>query len=630
MHIVREILDGGQVGDVDTAVFWDVVQNYTVTEEDDAYVIRHDTLGNPAVLPPGFTRVSDGTDTLRNIELVKFGDGLGGFRTFNIADLIQRPATGAAVLGGDLTPIEGQTLTVSTASIQDPNGITGPANFAFQWQSSVNGVDFIDIVGATGASLLIPDAAGTALGALHGLFLRSVVTLTDDIGGTQVFTTGPTTAPVGMNLDVSASLVGVTFTTGPATDDVMTGSNFDDVLWGLAGNDLIFGGGGNDSLMGGAGNDLLDGGAGLDTAHFSIALNDIENISLVAGTSDISVFNAAPPADYTDTLRSIEVLRFGAANFAVVIDGNVGGSTMEGGDGSQALFGGAGNDNLLGQVGDDILIGGAGNDDIRGGQGSDTIFQASTDGRDTIRGGNGAGVDTYILSGVAGAETFRIYTTAAWAALAGNNLASLNNAATEIVITRNGTDAASIIAELDGIEEIKVNSLLTTQNNGNNNLGPDGGPSDGDTIIVTGDFRATDLDYNTIRVSGSNANDTVDISGLQSDHRLVFNANGGTDTVIGSVRSQDIINGTVNDLRSTGGASFGAGDGIDALAGGPVGSALIGGSDAGEVSRGRTMIEMDQIFPLDTVETGPVEPVFVNDAPVELTERQVITDYLVS
>jgi hypothetical protein len=42
------------------------------------------------------------------------------------------------------------------------------------------------------------------------------------------------------------------------------------------------------------------------------------------------------------------------------------------------------------------------------------------------------------------------------------------------------------------------------------------------------------------------------------------------------------------------------------------------------------MIEMDQIFPLDTVETGPVEPVFVNDAPVDLTERQVITDYLVS
>ena len=42
------------------------------------------------------------------------------------------------------------------------------------------------------------------------------------------------------------------------------------------------------------------------------------------------------------------------------------------------------------------------------------------------------------------------------------------------------------------------------------------------------------------------------------------------------------------------------------------------------------MIEMDVVMPLDIVETGPIEPVFVNDAPVELIERQVITDYLVS
>ena len=47
----------------------------------------------------------------------------------------------------------------------------------------------------------------------------------------------------------------------------------------------------------------------------------------------------------------------------------------------------------------------------------------------------------------------------------------------------------------------------------------------------------------------------------------------------------------------------------------------------------RTMIEMDQIFPLDTVETGPVAPVFVNDAPVDLgggDQRSILTDYPVS
>src|SRR3546814_9874112 len=36
--------------------------------------------------------------------------------------------------------------------------------------------------------------------------------------------------------------------------------------------------------------------------------------------------------------------------------------------------------------------------------------------------------------------------------------------------------------------------------------------------------------------------DTVDISGLNSDHRLVFNTGGGADRFIGDSRPQDIVN----------------------------------------------------------------------------------------
>jgi len=482
-----------------------------------------------------------------------------------------------------------------------------------------------DIDGETAATLNIPDAEGTAFGALHGLFLRSVVTLTDNLGGTQVFTTGATTTAVGMNLDVSGSPVGVTFLTGPGTNDVMTGSDFNDVLFGLLGNDEIFGGAGDDRLMGGGGDDLLDGGAGTDTAHFSVALNDFENIALVPGTSDISIFNDGAAGASTDTLRGIEVLRFGAANFAVVIDGNVGGSTHNGGDGSQALFGGAGNDTLLGALGDDIIIGGAGNDNVRGGNGNDWFFQTgATDGRDMVRGGDDTGIDTYVLSGVAGAEAFGIFTRNAF--LTANPGAVLNGV-TEIVVTRNGT----VIAELDGIEEIKVNSLLTTNENGNGIV--DGGLVDGDTVTIVGDFTQTDLDYNTIRVTGSNASDTVDISGLQSDHRLVFTTNGGADAIVGAVRTQDIINGAVNDLRTTEATTFGAQDGLDAMVGRSVQAAMIGGSSDGGMPHGRTMIEMDPIVSLDTVETAPVAPVFVNDAPVDLgggDQRSILTDYPVS
>ena len=58
-----------------------------------------------------------------------------------------------------------------------------------------------------------------------------------------------------------------------------------------------------------------------------------------------------------------------------------------------------------------------------------------------------------------------------------------------------------------------------------------------------------------IHINGSNANDTVDISGLTSAHRVVFDSNGGTDSVIGTVRPQDVITGipgiSASDLHVT-------------------------------------------------------------------------------
>ena len=55
-------------------------------------------------------------------------------------------------------------------------------------------------------------------------------------------------------------------------------------------------------------------------------------------------------------------------------------------------------------------------------------------------------------------ETYRIYTRQALDDVAGQQPERLN-AATEIVVTRNGTNAASIIAELREIEEIRINGV---------------------------------------------------------------------------------------------------------------------------------------------------------------------------
>jgi Ca2+-binding RTX toxin-like protein len=196
---------------------------------------------------------------------------------------------------------------------------------------------------------------------------------------------------------------------------------------------------------------------------------------------------------------------------------------------------------LGGTTGADILIGdangstfdaGTGNDIILTGDGNDTIVwnannatgtsNNNSDGRDIVDGGAGAD-DTFVINGNtnnAVAETYRIYSrTAADAA----GLVVINPDA-EIVITRGGTTSAFIVAELDNIEEIIVNT-----DNGN------------DTVAIIGSFAQTSLAINTITINGGAGDDTVDITSLTSAHRIVFRSNGGNDTIIGDLRPQDVV-----------------------------------------------------------------------------------------
>ena len=58
---------------------------------------------------------------------------------------------------------------------------------------------------------------------------------------------------------------------------------------------------------------------------------------------------------------------------------------------------------------------------------------------------------------------------------------------------------------------------------------------------MIGDFSQTSLRLNTITIDGEAGDDTIDISALSSAHRIVFKSNGGHDTIIGSLRDQDVI-----------------------------------------------------------------------------------------
>ena len=72
--------------------------------------------------------------------------------------------------------------------------------------------------------------------------------------------------------------------------------------------------------------------------------------------------------------------------------------------------------------------------------------------------------------------------------------------------------------------------------------GPVGGNAGGnDTVQIIGDFTGTSLALNTITIDGTAGDDTVDISQLTSAHRIVFRSNGGNDTIVGTLRPQDVI-----------------------------------------------------------------------------------------
>ena len=245
--------------------------------------------------------------------------------------------------------------------------------------------------------------------------------------------------------------------------------------------------------------------------------------------------------------------------------------------------------NFTGTAGDDIATGGLGNNALNGNAGDDvlsynvtTFFGGVTSGRDFIDGGsNAAGGDRFVLNGTTGAEAFRIYARAAF--LAVNPTANLNSN-TEIVVTRNGTNASSIVAELDNIEEITINTLDVSVNDGNGV--PNSGATGADTVFVIGNFNSpfTSLNFSTITVYGSNAGDTVDISQLTSDHRIVFNNSAGGGHVIGSLRPQDVVSAGVTVIEAT--SNPGSGDGIGS------------GSGSGSDSTDDTNLEDDSADPV--------------------------------
>ncbi|UWQ19658.1 calcium-binding protein [Jannaschia sp. M317] len=181
---------------------------------------------------------------------------------------------------------------------------------------------------------------------------------------------------------------------GLDTSGILLGTRAGDRIEGRGGDDFIRAGAGDDTLVGGTGDDTLVGGDGTDTGVIAAAIG---TVSVVDSAEDFLISHG----NQTDTVDdSMEFIAFSDATVAfadlaqlvsVFEAGTDGDDTLEGNNGADELLGGAGNDRLVGRGGNDVLEGGDGTDVLIGGAGNDVILGGTSmaDLRDVVFGGDG-------------------------------------------------------------------------------------------------------------------------------------------------------------------------------------------------------------------------------------------------
>lgn len=386
LQIVREVLTADGTGSLDVAQYRGNRDEYEIEFglADAGVRVSH-------VTPGAF---DDGTDTLYNMEVVRFADGVEVFLNNEVA------SGGPAI--SDTSPTQGFQLLATPGNIADPNGITN-ASFAYQWfQRASSALPWVAIVGATSATF-------TPTAAQINNQLQVVATFTDDIGTVETAASAPT-AVVGANfLGTNAGNTfngteGSDYAQGLGGNDTLYGNAGDDHLDGGAGSDLLDGGTGNDTLIGGlnngadtllggagddtldagGGNDILDGGVGADTMVGGVGndtyyVDDVGDVVIELaneGTRDI-VFTMLNTYVLPD---NVEQLFFtGVGTFTGT--GNALNNQITGGDLDDILDGGAGNDRMHGGLGDDIYFFDSASDTAveAVGGGIDTVYASVTD-----------------------------------------------------------------------------------------------------------------------------------------------------------------------------------------------------------------------------------------------------------
>lgn len=536
----------------------------------------------------------------RVVETVSFDSGsYGGYGFYLADDEGDEVFRGTYVLStdasGELTAAAGVDTILADRDNNSSTTLTGNTGddmlFGNGGNDTLNGGAGIDLlVGGTGNDTYIVDDLGDTVVELAGEGTDTVRTslagynLDANVENLTFTGTGDFTG-AGNALDNTI--------TGGTGADSLYGGDGNDTLNGGAGDDALHGGAGNDTLNGGDGNDVIEGGDGNDTIDVGGGFNTIVYRQPGFGNDTINSFDASggsvtnqdkidlsglgiTAANFSQRVfestvggnnNTLLTIREGGSNSAIlgtirvngvnnasmdqsdfilaptVINGTSGNNTLNGTAADDVINGLGGNDTINGLAGNDRIDGGTGNDTVNGGSGDDTIHWTApaggSGGWDVIDGGSeGIDGDTFVITGNASYEIFRFYP--AEDALSVIPGLVLRGAATEIVVTRTlvvgGVETTTeVIAELSEIEEIVINGSPASG----------AGTAGGDRYELIGNFaeqgEETSLRTSTITIVGSEGDDTVDISALASAHRIVFKTKGGNDTIIGTLRPQDVV-----------------------------------------------------------------------------------------
>ena len=512
---------------------------------------------------------TDGTDLLIGIEQLKFADGiLNPQAYFDIAptvdlDYVPLPGPNGTVLDGSAGNNNATTYTENAAgtaittmpAIADPDDST-IHSARITLRETIPG-DRLN-VGTMPAGVT---ATGDGTGAIVLSGIASLAAYQQALAAITFDSTSDNPTAQQRHIDVTVndglkdSATATTTVTVTPVDDATTAAaddliitNFGTVAftvpdWALTANDTDPDGAGINGIN--TISNLMTGING--TSHSNISQSVTIRDNAGPGTTPGGSFHYSlsnPAIGMTNPSPTVTVIRDasgpldGTVNADIIV-GNGGSSTINADGGNDIIFSGRGADAVNAGDGDDTIVWNANNANGNNNNG--------TDGRDVVDGGANATAmsvgDTFIVNGSNANETFNVYTVADWLAL-GGNLASQLNAGTEIVVARGGLSNNKIIAELRNVEELVINT---------------GGGND--TVNVSGNFDATHLAYNTIHINGDDGDDTVDISGLTSDHRIVFHGNGGSDNVMGDLRPQDVVDSVGGSIGSSGNGTTNGGVG---------------------------------------------------------------------